>query len=1363
MAKINIERYFEENNGMLFPAEFTISLDSSDQELMDEMSKDYNLLTVEPGQDKIIVSLPSKRSMIEGAADQINDLIDRVKLSWENAGDNIPSADINISDDSSSDSEYTGDYQLINEYSSPGFVSKLIPEKSSLRDHLRFKSSSRVWADSSGDEISEDAHSAGDKLNFPLLKKSSPLDPDSGGSALTEPAGRQESCLPAEYVAEQFLPGATEDSVPDEFAEDIGTEDFLNIDEISGISGFEESGDVPSSADALFGSDESLSDEELVLQNSGLVLPDLPPEDSDFLSSAPADLSDDSMLSELSFIPEDISEDDELTFDDSLSSVIPEDAFCGEFPDEFGEEGYAPVQDELSGDYSDLDAALGDDLLSESDFDAKGSVPDRFIAPGYDDTESLVLPDLPGGGSEILSSDSSESEIISDLIPDNAELENLSDSIAFEGLDEFGDLSDIDDVTAEAVESVSGSETVLPDLPDGSDDLSGYSDDLSGFEDIDNFEGLDEFGDLSDIDDVTAEGVESVSGSEIVLPDLPDGSDDLSGYSADLSGFEDIDNFEGLDEFGDLSDIDEVTAEAVESVSGSEIVLPVLPEDSADLSGFEDIDNFEGLDEFGDLSDIDEVTAEAVESVSGSEFLTELSEVPSEGLSDELADDLLSDYSDDFAEAESYSGATDAGFIAGESGTEPKISALPEYPDTDKPTDEDFSGDEEEYFRNLTEGDPSDSSGWSGLGRVLAEKGMSEEAEYAFNQAVNLDFGNEEALMGLFYIFKGKKCYGEAVEFITVLIRKKPWDSSLLYEKAIVEEMAGNNEVAERELKKAVILDPENTLAWAKLALILVKKGRKEEALECYSELTKLKPGVSEVWYSKGLVLKSLQRTDEALFSFEKCLEINPADDDAQKEKAGILLAEGKYSDAERVYEGALKSDPKSLWALSGLALSYENTGHNEKALNVYNNILEINPADISALEKKAEILLKSHLFAEAKDVYIEISSLEQDNADIWLTIAKLSENSGQFDEAMEGYNRVLKIDPANQDGLRGRIRVLVSQGRYEESLPDYNFLIIQNPSDASLIADKAIACIRTGKPDEAIVLYNSALNLDKKNTKILMELIDLLTSLGRLEEALPVYDRLISLMPEETDLLISKGLILAGVKRHREAVSCFNRVLAKKPGDPEIMLNLGISLLCLGEKEKALRCYKKSLEADPEFGNRWLESGISAASFLMAKEPVISGSSESYGYKKDFADKERKAEIKRDPYGHGRDYPYGISGEDLEKYAREFSEDKVPAERPSGRDISGKIPDERPGDPNELVRKGIELTKSGYYDIAEKSLIQALDIDDYNESGYFSLGVLYGKTGRYTEAIDCFEKVLMINPSNKKAGRGIIMARNKA
>ena len=1216
MGKINIEKYFEENNGMLFPAEFTISLAISDQGLMDEISGDYDLLSFQSDQEKIIVSLPSKRSMIEGAADQINNLIDRIKLLPQNSVEEL-SSDISVgfSDEYSSSSESTDDYQIINDYSGKDIICRINPEKDYGADNLRFKSTSRMWVDKSGDEISDEAASPEEVQN----------------------------------LLDQELSPEMEDF-------DLQT------------------GTLVSDA----------ADNGGISEISGIVLPDLPPGASDFLSS---DSHDSSFTSELSQIAGDEAADEGFFGDESLSSVTPED-----------------------------------DLLA----------PDA----GLEDADNFVLPDLPEGGTDILLSEEGESEIMSDLMP---------------VIDEIEDLDIPDEIVSAlgSVESPVPADSAGPAISDETED-SDY---------------LFEFESLSDLPDDASESLASELDESEIMSDL----------SSDMSIPEEED-FEDIAVPGDFADLGETEAVAGYFSADSEVSEDIsLSAESEDYGSFEDLSDPDAFGDLGDIEGAEEISFEEniglspeSEDMNGFEDLDfEIDDSISEK-SDILTDDLSGDFTEDnftefSVESDLATKTHRTGYNSEESlpAETPDEISLPSVSDMEDSADE-FSGDKEEYYRKITEINPSDSLGWSGLGTVLAKKGIAEEAEYAFNQAVNLDFNNEEALMGLFFILKGRGCYNEAVEFINVLIRKKPWDSSLLYEKAVVEEMTGNMSGAERELKKAVILDPENTLAWAKMALILVKNGKNEEALECYSELTRLKPEVSEVWYSKGLVLKSLHRCEESLSSFEKCLEINPADDDALKEKAGILLSEGNYIEAVKEYEKGLSNNPESTWALSGLASSYENLDLNEKALDVYDTILSINPAEISALEGKAELLLKSHLFAEAKDTYISISSLEPDNPDIWLTIAKLSENSGLYDEAMDAYNHVLKLDPGNPDGLRGRIRVLVSQGRYEESIADYNFLIVQNPSDASLIADKAIACIRTGRHDEAIVLYNAALNLDRSNSKILMELIDLLTSLGRLEETLPVYDKLISLMPEETDLLLSKGLILAGVKRHREAVSCFNRVIAKKPGDPEVMLNMGVSLLCLGERKKALRCYKKSLEADPEFGNRWLESGITAASFLMTKEPDIVSISDNYRHKED-NQVVRRGEITKKDVSDLYDSPYLSSGEDTDA---DYKDKPVDVDIQPDRFLTQvsyrRNAGDEQNDPDELVRKGIELTKSGFYDIAEESLLRAVGIDDYSEPGYFSLGVLYGKTERYNEAIECFEKVLMINPSNKKAGRGIIMARNK-
>jgi len=58
----------------------------------------------------------------------------------------------------------------------------------------------------------------------------------------------------------------------------------------------------------------------------------------------------------------------------------------------------------------------------------------------------------------------------------------------------------------------------------------------------------------------------------------------------------------------------------------------------------------------------------------------------------------------------------------------------------------------------------------------------------------------------------------------------------------------------------------------------------------------------------------------------------------------------------------------------------------------------------------------------------------------------------------------------------------------------------------------------------------------------------------------------------------------------------------------------------------------------------------------------------------------------------------------------------------------------------------------AGQYEDAEKFLLRALKQDKDNVEALFDLGVLYEITHKQFKALECFQKVLEINPEHKEA-----------
>ncbi|MDG7050506.1 MAG: tetratricopeptide repeat protein, partial [Nitrososphaerota archaeon] len=71
---------------------------------------------------------------------------------------------------------------------------------------------------------------------------------------------------------------------------------------------------------------------------------------------------------------------------------------------------------------------------------------------------------------------------------------------------------------------------------------------------------------------------------------------------------------------------------------------------------------------------------------------------------------------------------------------------------------------------------------------------------------------------------------------------------------------------------------------------------------------------------------------------------------------------------------------------------------------------------------------------------------------------------------------------------------------------------------------------------------------------------------------------------------------------------------------------------------------------------------------------------------------------------------------------------------------------------PDDLIRKGISLSKKSNFKEAIVYFDKILDVDAKNGAAWFRKGLALRELGKYEESLMCFDKALEINPNNSDA-----------
>lgn len=285
----------------------------------------------------------------------------------------------------------------------------------------------------------------------------------------------------------------------------------------------------------------------------------------------------------------------------------------------------------------------------------------------------------------------------------------------------------------------------------------------------------------------------------------------------------------------------------------------------------------------------------------------------------------------------------------------------------------------------------------------------------AFKKALNNnDFENANL-----YLNKAKKLGGEdyRFNFYRALLLKKS-DQDELAELELKEAIVKNpnfylghfelgNLMFERKIyeealeafKNAIELNPEFVIPHLKIADIYIENGLFSEAIDELNEILKKDPNFAAAYVRLGIIFNQLQRFEDALQIQEKGLAKDPENYELLYNIAYTYAKLGRHREATKRLEKAAKIHEED-YILHELAISYRNIGEYLKAFETAKKALEISSEENKELillllvklaaiigdieeTKKYYTLLKNTEFEISAKTFYMFSLLSNDNIEL--------------------------------------------------------------------------------------------------------------------------------------------------------------------------------------------------------------------------------------------------------------------------------------------------------------------------------------------------------------------------------------------
>lgn len=159
-------------------------------------------------------------------------------------------------------------------------------------------------------------------------------------------------------------------------------------------------------------------------------------------------------------------------------------------------------------------------------------------------------------------------------------------------------------------------------------------------------------------------------------------------------------------------------------------------------------------------------------------------------------------------------------------------------------------------------------------------------------------------------LLREAKRFPEAFDLLQQSLARSPDLPELLYDRAMIAEKLNKLDVLEADLRRLIVLRPENAQAYNALGYTLVDRtDRVDEGLALLEKALKLSPGDPFILDSMGWAFYRGKRFDEAVDYLRRAFAARP-DPEIAAHLGEALWAKGAREEARKVWQGSLRNYP---------------------------------------------------------------------------------------------------------------------------------------------------------------------------------------------------------------------------------------------------------------------------------------------------------------------------------------------------------------------------------------------------------------------------------------------------------------------
>jgi tetratricopeptide (TPR) repeat protein len=280
--------------------------------------------------------------------------------------------------------------------------------------------------------------------------------------------------------------------------------------------------------------------------------------------------------------------------------------------------------------------------------------------------------------------------------------------------------------------------------------------------------------------------------------------------------------------------------------------------------------------------------------------------------------------------------------------------------------------------------------------------------------------------------------------------------------------------------------DQSTALLHFLLGTILRRQDRFDEALDEFTESSKLAPGFPEAHNELSYLLYRTDDADNALAEARTALSIDPANAEAYRYLGLALYADGHYDAALHAFDESLQREPAGSLANADvyfdMGITHRDQGDPRRAAIAYRHALSLRPDFWEAHSNLGVVLHDQGKMDEAIAEYRAAKRLKPEEASVRNNLGNTLCDKEDFDAAIVEFNDLYRQSPDWEGGHNCLARAYMSKRDYPSAIRELQVAIAENPAGAAEHRVLGQALLLTGRDQEAVDILRKAITLNPES-----------------------------------------------------------------------------------------------------------------------------------------------------------------------------------------------------------------------------------------------------------------------------------------